>query len=105
MYVLVMLNPEGQQKETAEMTERHVRFITELIRRNKILLGGGLEDSANSRRAAYVLKVASLDEGRSLASADPLVCESYAASVVEWKLVGINPDSIDQALVVRPEQV
>jgi len=106
VYVLVMLNPEGQQKETAEMTERHVRFITELIRRNKILLGGGLEDSANPRRAAYLLKVASLDEGRSLASADPLVCESaYAASVVEWKLVGINPDSIDQALVVRPEQV
>ena len=106
MYVLVMLSPEGRHKEPAEMTERHVKFITRLIRRNKILLGGGLDDSANPRRAAYLLKVASLEEGRSLAFEDPFVGESaYAASVVEWKLVGINPDAIDPEIVVRPEQV
>ena len=106
MYVRVMLSPEGDQKETVEMAERHVKFITGLIRRNKILLGGGLEDSANPRRAAYLLKVVSLEEGRSLAFEAPFVREgAYAASVVEWKLVGINPDAIDQALVVRPEQV
>lgn len=106
MYVLVMLSPEGSQKEPADMTERHVKFITGLIRRNKILLGGGLEDSASPRRAAYLLNVTSLEEGRSLAFEDPFVRESaYAASVVEWRLVGINPDAIDPALVIRPDQV
>jgi uncharacterized protein YciI len=106
MYVLVMLSPAGRDKEPAEMTERHVKFITKLIGRNKILLGGGLEDSARPRRAAYLLNVTSLEEGRSLALEDPFVREgAYSATVVEWKLVGINPDSIDQALVVRPEQV
>lgn len=65
--MLVILVPVGRQKETAEMTERHVKFITELIRSNKILLGGVLEDSVIPGRAAYVLKVASLEEGRLLA--------------------------------------
>ena len=67
MYVLVMLVPVGHQRETTEMTERHVKFITELIRSNKILLGGVLEDSVSPGRAAYVLQVASLEEGRLLA--------------------------------------
>jgi uncharacterized protein YciI len=106
VYVLVMLVPVGHQKETTEMTERHVKFITELIRGNKILLGGVLEDSVSPGRAAYVLQVASLEEGRLLAFEDPLVREgAYSASVVGWRLVGINPDSIDQALVVRHKQV
>jgi uncharacterized protein YciI len=106
MYLLVMLSPARREKEPAEMTQRHVKFITELIRRNRILLGGGLEDSAKPRRAAYLLNVSSLKEGRSLVLADPFVQEgAYSATVVEWKLVGINPDSIDQALVVHPKQV
>ena len=48
MYVLVMLSPDGRQKETAEMTQRHVKFVTELIRGNKILLAGVLEGLSES---------------------------------------------------------
>jgi hypothetical protein len=56
-YVLVVFGPVRRQKETAEMTESHVKFISELIRTNKILLGI-LEDSARvpARRVPVAFK-------------------------------------------------
>ena len=70
MYALVMLRT-ACRPETAEVTRRHVEFITNLIRRNKILLGGALEATARPYSAAYLLWIESMEEGRAIFGAKP----------------------------------
>jgi hypothetical protein len=56
--------------------------------------------------AAYVLRCGSLDEAREIVATDPFVINDVARpEPVVWKLVGINPDAIDAAAVLRPEDI
>lgn len=83
--------------------DAHEQFVDSMIRRNVVLLGGELELTGAS--AAYVLR-ASISEAEKIVAQDPLVLAGAArARLVPWDLVGINPAAIDEALLIRPEDI
>jgi uncharacterized protein YciI len=102
MYVLVLFR-EGPRFDKREVdTDAHEAFVTSLIRRNLVLLGGDFGEAVAGVHAAYVLRCASVDEALAIAGEDP----AFAAGVfdphaVEWNLVGVNTDAVDQALTRR----
>jgi uncharacterized protein YciI len=103
-YVLVLLSEGTSAKDLQVHAEGHERFISSLIRRNLVLLGGDFGDAVGGAYAAYLLRCGGVSEARAIAADDPLVANDVArAKCVEWKLVGINPDAIDASAVVRPE--
>jgi hypothetical protein len=51
--------------------EAHEAFITDLIRRELVLLGGGLVRRAGDVDAAYVLRCGSVDEAAAIAAEEP----------------------------------
>jgi hypothetical protein len=52
---------------------------------------------------AYVLRCASRAEARATTAADPLVAAgAIRCDVVEWQLVGVNPDAVDREAVRYP---
>jgi uncharacterized protein YciI len=105
-YYLVLLRGSKKLDEESMHTDAHERFITSLIRENKILLGGGLASPPKDVYAVYVLHCDEIDSARHIASEDPFVVnEVLSAECVEWKLVGINPDAIDPAEILRPDDV
>ena len=101
-YFLVLLQPVAGGADPPE----HEPFTDSLLARNLILLGGGLDLPLAGADAAYVLACGSLPEAREIVAGDPLVTSgSRRAEVVEWELVGINPEAIDAELVLRPGDV
>ena len=55
---------------------------------------------------AYLLRCGSLEEARELVATDPYVSNDVVrAEPVVWELVGINPDAIDAAVVLRSEDL
>ncbi|HYX89224.1 MAG TPA: hypothetical protein VE753_07630 [Gaiellaceae bacterium] len=104
-YVLVLLRSGSRLADFALHAPVHERFITDLIRRNAILLGGELGEPIGDVQAAYVLRC-SVAEARAIAAEDPYVeHEVMRATCVEWRLVGVNPDAIDAGTVIRPADV
>jgi uncharacterized protein YciI len=102
-YVLVILRRGSRFAEAPLHAPAHERFISNLIKRNVILLGGELEEPVGE--AAYVLR-RTLEEARAIADADPFVeHDVMRPACVEWRLVGINPDAIDDAAVIRPADI
>jgi uncharacterized protein YciI len=86
--------------------EAHDEFISSLIRRNLVLLRGAFSDEVDGAWAAYVLHCGGLEEAGKIAAEDPFVTNGVMRSVcVEWQLVGINPDAIDDEAIVRPKDV
>jgi uncharacterized protein YciI len=105
-YVLVLLKKGSNSKDEPLHAEAHERFISSLIRRNLVLLGGELADAVDDVYAAYVLRCRDVREARAIAADDPFVLNGVVRShCVEWRLVGVNPDAIDTATVVRPPDV
>jgi len=105
MYALILFRL-GSRPETADVAREHEAFIDDLIRGNQILLGGPWDCAAGPFRAAYLLRCASLEEARATTSADPIFRDRvYEAEIVEWQLVGINPEAIDRDLVLTPQQM
>ena len=105
-YVLVILRRGGSAGEERLHAEAHERFIDSLIERNLVLLGGGFADAFDDAGGAYVLRCGSVEEARELAATDPYVVHDVVRpECVVWELVGINPDAIDAAAVLRPEDV
>ena len=106
-YVLVLLRPGGNADDEPLYAEAHEQFIDSLIERNLVLLGGGFaEATVGGADGAYLLRCGSLEEARELVATDPYVSnEVVRASPVVWELVGINPDAIDAAVVLRPEDL
>jgi YCII-related domain len=101
-YFLVVLQPVAGAVEPPD----HEPFVDSLVARNLVLLGGVLEPPLGGADGAYVLSCASIDEARRLAAEDPLVSSgSTRADVVEWQLVGINPEAVDPALELRPGDI
>lgn len=104
-YVLVILTRRGSVNDEAGVQAAHESFITDLIRRNSILLGGGFDAPIGAAEAAYVLNC-SVDEASAIASEDPLVSNGVMkAEWVEWELVGVNPDAIDARVMIRPRDL
>ena len=95
-YVLVILRRGGSADDERLHAEAHERFIDSLIERNLVLLGGGFAEALDDADGAYLLRCGSLEEAREIADTDPYV---------EWELVGINPDAIDAAAVIRPQDL
>ena len=81
----------------------HEQFISSLIRRNLVLLGGAFGVVVDDVYAAYVLRCGGIRQACAIAADDPFVVnEVLRPQCVEWELVGINPDAIDASTVVRP---
>jgi uncharacterized protein YciI len=98
MYALVLFR-RGRTPETDEITRAHEAFITGLIRRQRILLGGPLATAAGPFSAAYLLRCDSLEEASEIANADPYFREGvYRPEIVRWDLVGVDPEAIDPEL-------
>jgi uncharacterized protein YciI len=105
-YVLVILQHGGNADDERLHADAHERFIDSLIERNLVLLGGGFAEVVDDADGAYLLQCASLEEAREVAAADPYaVHDVVRPECVVWELVGINPDAIDVAAVLRPEDV
>jgi hypothetical protein len=69
-----------------------------------VLLGGGFAKAVDDADGAYLLRCDSLEEAREVAAADPYaVHDVFRPECVVWELVGINPDAIDVAAVLRPK--
>jgi uncharacterized protein YciI len=102
MHALVLLTPSASP--TAGLDAEHERFIDELDRGNTIVLGGSWKPAAGGFDAAYLLSCDSLDEARAVAASDPFVrSNAVRCEVVEWELVGVNPEAIDRASLLYPD--
>lgn len=105
-YVLVILRRARNADDEQAHAAAHERFIDSLIERNLVLLGGGFAESVDDANGAYLLRCSSVEEARRIAATDPYaVNDVLHPECVVWKLVGINPDAIDEAAVLRPEDV
>ena len=84
----------------------HEPFIDSLVERNLVVLGGELEPPASEATVAYVLSCSSELEASVLTASDPLVSTGcMRAEVVEWQLVGFNPDAVDPKLLLWPDDI
>lgn len=102
-YFLVLFREGPSAGELGAHAEAHEDFVTSLIRRNLVLLGGDFRVPLGDVDAAYVLRCRSLEEARAVAADDPLFRTGvYRPEVVEWDLVGINADAIDASAALTP---
>jgi uncharacterized protein YciI len=102
MHALVLMVP-GTTPWDDELDQAHERFIDDLDRANKVVLGGAWKPPAERFVAAYVLSCESLEEARELAKSDPLArADAIRCEVVEWELVGVNPDAVDREALLYP---
>ena len=105
-YVLVILRRGNNAEDEQLHAPAHERFITSLIKRNVVLLGGAFSKAVDDAHAAYLLRCSTVDEARGLVAEDPFVIQGVAQpECVEWKLVGVNPEAIEASAVIRPEDV
>ncbi len=99
-----MLKRSSEHPGPPKADERHEPFIDDLIRQNRVLLGGDWSETAGPFGAAYLLYCESLEEARAVVNRDPLVQVGvYEPTLIEWHLVGINPEAIDNDLVLTAE--
>jgi uncharacterized protein YciI len=105
-YVLVLLRRGANADDEPAHAEAHERFIDSLITRNLVLLGGGFAEDVDDTEGAYLLRCGSLEEAREIAGTDPYAVHNVVRQeLVIWELVGINPEAIDAAAVIRPQDV
>jgi uncharacterized protein YciI len=105
MYALVLLR-RGPIKSTTAISKQHEEFIKDLIRRDQILLGGKWKPAAGPYEVGYILNCDSLDCARRIVAGDPYIQKGvYAADVIEWTLLGINLDSIDQSCILTKDNL
>lgn len=106
MYVLVILK-DGRNADAEPLhAAAHETFISSLIKRNVVLLGGAFADAVDDAFAAYLLRCDDVDEARRIAAEDPLAVNDVVRPMcVAWELVGVNPDAIDRSAVIRPQDV
>jgi hypothetical protein len=105
-YVLVILRGGGNADDDQLHALAHERFISSLIKRNVVLLGGAFAKAVDDVYAAYLLRCSGVEEARGIVAEDPFVLHDVVRpECVEWQLVGVNPEAIDASAVVRPEDV
>ena len=106
MYVLVILK-DGRNADAEPLhSAAHETFISSLIKRNAILLGGAFADAVDDAFAAYLLRCDDVEEAQRIAAEDPFAVNDVVRPLcVAWELVGVNPDAIDRSAVIRPQDV
>ena len=105
-YALVLFRAGERVADAPKHAAAHADFVTSLVRRNLVLLGGDFSEPVGDVHAAYVLRCSSVDEARALVRDDPVFANDVFEPVaVEWLLVGINPDAVDASAVVTPRDV
>jgi uncharacterized protein YciI len=103
MHALILMSPSGKSPTDAELQMEHERFIDGLDQANKVVLGGGWAPAMGGFEAAYLVSCESLEEARAIAVSDPLVrADAIRCDVVEWELVGMNPDAVDRSSLLYP---
>jgi uncharacterized protein YciI len=101
-YFLVLLQPVANAGAPPE----HQPYVDSLVARNLVFLGGPFEPRVGGADAAYLVYCDTLRDAQGIAAEDPLVTSgSMRAKVVEWQLVGINPDAIEPTLELRPSDI
>ena len=104
MHALVLLAPSGTRSAEGELDDDHERFIDGLIAQHRVVLGGDWKPPVAGFEAGYLLSCGSLDEARDIAESDPLVRgRSMRFEVVEWELVGVDPDAVDRDSLLYPD--
>ena len=102
MYVLILFREGPRFGEIGLDEEAHEAFVTTLIKRNLVLLGGDFGEAIDRVHAAYVLRCASIDEALGVAAEDPAFVNGvFEPHAVEWDLVGVNTDAIDETVTPR----
>lgn len=92
---------EATAAAAVEQDAEHARFIDSLIERKLVLLGGEFGAPVAGAEAAYLLRCEGLEQAAAIAAEDPLVAAgAVAPRLVEWRLVGIDPDAIEPAVRV-----
>lgn len=103
MHALVLMVSKGPASAADALQAKHVRFIDDLDQANKVVLGGAWKPPHGPVRGAYVLSCESLHEARAIAESDPLArADAIRCEVVEWELVGVNPDAVDRQALLYP---
>jgi uncharacterized protein YciI len=103
MHALVLLRPSGTTSVDEAVETQHEGFIDELDDADKVVLGGGFEPPIERIEGAYLISCASLQEARAIADSDPFVrLGAYRYEVVEWTLVGVNPEAVDRSALLFP---
>jgi uncharacterized protein YciI len=97
--------PPGRERSIdrldPELHAEHERFIDRLDQADKVVLGGRLRPAAAGFEGAYVVSCESLSEAREISASDPYVrADAIGCKVVEWELVGINPDAVDRGALL-----
>jgi uncharacterized protein YciI len=105
-YVAVFFKEGPNMADERVYAGAHEEFVSSLIRRNVVLLGGAFSHDVDGAWAAYVLRCQNPEEARAIAAEDPFVVNGVMRPVcVQWQLVGINPDAIDDEAVIRSDDV
>jgi hypothetical protein len=103
-YVLVLLEDVPGVEVSDDVQRDHVDFIDSPIARNLVLLGGSFDGAVGDASAAYLLACPRRRAGgRRRRPARP--CGSRRPRLVSWQLVGVNPEAVGDALVVRPGDI
>lgn len=104
MHALVLMYPSTAHPPTPAQQEAHVGFIDELDKTNTVVLGGAFKPPVAGIESAYLVSCETLDDARAIAASDPLVpADVIRVEVIEWELVGVNPDSIDRGSLLYPD--
>jgi uncharacterized protein YciI len=97
VHALVLLSPGAKHESAEALSVEHERFIDSLIAERRVVLGGDWKPPVAGYEAAYLLSCATLDDACEIASSDPFVRgEALRFEVVEWELVGFDPDAVDR---------
>jgi uncharacterized protein YciI len=103
MHALILVAPRGEDPPDAETQMEHERFIDGLNEANKVVLGGSWTPATGGFAGAYLVSCLSLDEAHAIALSDPLFrTHAFRYDVVEWQLVGVNPDAVDRSSLLYP---
>jgi len=104
VHALVLLAADADHGVGQGLQAEHERFIDGLIARKRIVLGGDWKPPVAGFEAAYLLSCTTLDEARQIAASDPFVRgDAMRCEVVEWQLVGVDPDAVDRDSLLYPE--
>jgi hypothetical protein len=102
MHALVLMT-RAAADITDALDRDHERFIEGLDEAARVVLGGALKPADDPYHGAYVLSCGSMEEARAIAGSDPLACAgAVRCDVLEWELVGVNPDAVDRGALLYP---